>query len=337
MANKIQKALNLWRKGYYYSHKKLITKAKPTISNIEVTNACGMKCVMCPRQNMKRKIGFIDIKLFEKILKQMKNNTRIVLHHFGDPLLHPNLKEILLLCKKYGIKSSFSTNPTSLTKENIQKIFDGGLDYLHISLDGANKETYEKIRGGVADYKKAVGNIKKFIEEKNKKNSKRPITTLAIIRMKETKDEIIDFKKKWEKEKEIDFVEVKEFITWDGTDKKIISLGDKFSHKFKRKHYYPCFWPWGKLTILWDGRIVPCCFDYDAKLVFGDLNKQTLEEIWNSKAMQKFREQNINDSFPEGHLCKNCREREGFPPSKLYPINLIWRRRLNFLKYFKYN
>ena len=267
MVNTFNKLMNLWKKGYDYSHKKLIVKAFPSISNIEPTNACGMKCIMCPRNYMKREIGYMDIKLFEKIIKQMKYNSRIVLHHFGDPLLHPKIVEMIKICHKYKIQASFSTNPSSLTKDKINEILDSKLDFLHISLDGATKETYEKIRKGLADYDIALKNIDNFLKEKNKRKSKLPETTIAIIRMKETKNEINSFKKKWSNKKGIEHVEVKDFITWDGSMDNITKLADEYSHKFKRKYYYPCFWPWGKLTVLWDGKVVPCCFDYDAKLV----------------------------------------------------------------------
>ena len=327
----------MWAKGYSYSHKKLESPAIPMIQNIEVTNACGMNCIMCPRQYMKRPIGYMDVKLFEKIAKQLKENSRLALHHFGDPLLHPKIGEIIKICRKYGIKSSFSTNPTSLTKKNIDAILDSQLDILHISLDGATKETYEKIRRGRANYDKAIECIEKFLKEKIKRKSEKPYTKIAIIRMKETEKEIGDFKKRWENVKGIDEVQIKEFITWDGTMEEITKLAQEESHKVKRKEYYPCFWPWAKLTVLWDGGVVACCFDSDAKCVLGDLKKQTLKEIWNSKKMQEFRKQHIENKFPKGHLCKNCREREGFAPSKLFPLNLIKEKRLNFLKYYKYN
>ncbi len=335
--NLLQKFKNLWNKGYYYAHRKIKTFAFPIVSNIEVTNACGMDCIMCPRKYMERKIGFIDIKLFKKIVRQLKYNSIIVLHHFGDPLLHPKIGELIKICKKYGIKTSFSTNPSNLTDKNIKNILDDGLDYLHISLDGATKETYEKIRRGRADYEVALKNINNFLEEKNRRKSKKPITTIAIIRMKETKMEIAKFKKQWKNKRGIEIVDVKEFITWDGSMEDITSLTDEFSHKVKRKEYYPCFWPWSKLTVLWDGRVVPCCFDYDAKVVLGDFNKQTLKEIWNGEKMKELREYHLKNSFPKGHLCEICKEREGFPPSKIYPLNILLRKRLKFLTYFKYN
>jgi radical SAM protein with 4Fe4S-binding SPASM domain len=326
---------NIFKKGWYYSHKKLETKAYPTISNVETTNACGMRCIMCPRQYMKRKVGFMDVKLFEKIVGQMKANSDICLHHFGDPMLHPKIEEFFVICQNYGIHSSLSTNPMSLTKENTEKILRGGLTSLHISLDGATKETYEKIRRGRADYNEAIKNIKYFLAEKNK-TYYQPKVIIAIIRMKETEEEIETFKKQWEGVEGVDEVQVKTYISWSGEHPEITNLASEYSHKFNRD-YIPCFWNWGKLTVLWDGRVVPCCFDYDGKFVLGDLNTQTLEEIWNGPRMQVLRNMQINNFYPEGHLCKYCKEREGFRPSKWYPFNIILRKGLKATKYLKHN
>lgn len=324
--------INIFKKGWYYSHKKLVTQAYPTISNVETTNFCTMKCICCPRQYMTRKVGFMDVKLFEKIVKQMKQDE-ICLHHFGDPLLHPHIEDFIGVCKNYGITCSFSTNPTSLSPENVDKILTYNLDKLHISLDGATKETYEKIRRGRADYDKAIKNINYLLARI--KNRSVPQVTIAIIRMKETEKEIEEFKKQWSGIENVK-VEVKEFITWDGQHNDITELGSEYSHKFKRD-YIPCFWPWGKLTVLWDGRVVPCCFDYDGACVLGNLNTQTLEEIWNGPKMQALRKMQIENKYPEGHLCKNCREREGFSPSKWYPFNIILRKGLKSFKYIKHN
>jgi radical SAM protein with 4Fe4S-binding SPASM domain len=337
MSNTILKLGNMWRKGYNYSHQNLVTPAIPMIQNIESTNACGMRCVMCPRNEMKRKVGFMDLALFESILMQLKENSRLCLHHFGDPLLHPKIGEMFRLCGEYGIKSSISTNPQTLTERKIKDIFDGGLDILHLSFDGAKKETFEKIRAGEANFEKSIEGIERFVKEKKRRGSLKPYTKIAIIKMKDTQDEIEAFKERWESYDGIDKVEVKEFITWDGTNEDINNMGVEESHKVKRKKYYPCLWPWMKLTVLWDGQVVACCFDSDAKCVLGNLKTQTLEEIWNGEEMQKFREQHIKNDFPDGHLCKHCREREGFVPSKMFPLNLIWEKRLNLLKYYKYN
>ena len=66
-----------------------------------------------------------------------------------------------------------------------------------------------------------------------------------------------------------------------------------------------CEYPWASMTLLYDGRVVPCPLDYDGKVVLGDANDQTLEEIWNSDRYHEFRRQHVTGDFPQGHFCKS--------------------------------
>jgi radical SAM protein with 4Fe4S-binding SPASM domain len=331
--------LNLWRKGYSYYHSKAEVSSYPVISGIESTNACGMQCRMCPRSHMKRSVGFISLELFEKIASQMKYNKIVSLHHFGDPLLHPQIGELINILHKYNIQASFSTNPQMLNDKNIAAILDSQLDRLNISLDGATKETYESLRGGIANYELALEGINRLLKEKLRRKSDKPYILISMIEMKDTEKEVSEFKSRWTPESGINEVQIKPFICWDGTDKDINKMADDshLNKSFKKKQDYPCFWPYSRLVILWNGLIVPCCYCYDYQVILGDLNKQTIEEVWNSKTMQNFRKMQIDNNFPEGHLCKLCHEKEGSPPSKWFPFNMIFKGKLNLASYFKYN
>jgi radical SAM protein with 4Fe4S-binding SPASM domain len=64
---------------------------------------------------------------------------------------------------------------------------------------------------------------------------------------------------------------------------------------------------WSSSVITWDGKIVPCCFDKDAKYVFGDLRDNRFLEIWNNKSHSRFRNQ-ILSSRKEIDICLNCTE-----------------------------
>ena len=323
---KIKQIRNKSKNFHAYFHRKTICKGYPEVFNIELTNSCPMKCIMCPRKYMKRKVGFMKFDLYQKIIDQLKGYTYAIwLHHFGESLLHPEIDKFIDYAKQNKIKTQLSINPVLLNKNNIQKIIN--LDYLHISLDGTNEETYKKLRGKNADYNKAIKLIHEFLREKNK-----PYTTLAIIRMKETETELEHFKKQW-KNSGINNIEIKEFTTWDGSIKEIHKLISKPSEAYQKNLQYPCIRPWHRITILWDGRVVPCCYDYDGKYILGDLNKQTLKEIWNSQEILELRRQQIFNDLKNNKLCISCKEKYGMPESKLYPINPIFLKRV--FKYFK--
>ena len=78
--------------------------------------------------------------------------------------------------------------------------------------------------------------------------------------------------------------------------------------KIPRKH--PCKTLWHNLVIAWDGRVLPCCFDFDAKSVMGDIRVQTLDEIWNGPAYVKLRQLELQgrNNTP---LCANCTQAPG--------------------------
>ena len=62
----------------------------------------------------------------------------------------------------------------------------------------------------------------------------------------------------------------------------------------------------GMLVVFWDGRVAPCCVDYNGELVVGDARKESLRDIFNGPAMQTLRRQHRKRRF--SGLCKLCGE-----------------------------
>jgi radical SAM protein with 4Fe4S-binding SPASM domain len=62
---------------------------------------------------------------------------------------------------------------------------------------------------------------------------------------------------------------------------------------------------WFNPVITWDGKVIPCCFDKDAKFIMGDLNQDSFREIWNGPRYRVFRKAILKDrSMTE--ICTNC-------------------------------
>jgi len=80
---------------------------------VEITNICNLNCNFCPKT--KRKQEFIDLEYFNKILDEVKPLCdEITLHIMGEPLLHPNFKEIIKISEKKDVKINLSTNGTCI-------------------------------------------------------------------------------------------------------------------------------------------------------------------------------------------------------------------------------
>lgn len=89
------------------------------IFQIEITNFCDMACPYCPHEAMTRPKGHMSAEILEKCIVHSKNVGRksLILHHFGEPLLHPKLAERFLQVKEAGLGIQFSTNATLLDKK----------------------------------------------------------------------------------------------------------------------------------------------------------------------------------------------------------------------------
>ena len=118
----------------------------PSVMMIENTNHCNAGCVMCPRELLSRKRGFMDLGLFEKIIREvsgLKRKPVTHLHGFGEPMLDKLLPARIRLAKAYGIKHTYIvSNASLLSRETSRKIIDAGLDKMKISFYGTDEESY---------------------------------------------------------------------------------------------------------------------------------------------------------------------------------------------------
>lgn len=137
-----------------------------------------------------------------------------------------------------------------------------------------------------------------------------------MIVMQETREEQAGFTEQW-KRSGADQVLLKQYTAW-GQQGDVQSFADLAPDEARarletaRARPFPCSHMWSTVVIAWDGRVVPCCFDYDAVMTMGDLKTQTLEEIWNGEPYRKLRAAELagtNDS----PLCRNCKEAPGYP------------------------
>ena len=278
---------------------------------------------MCPRKDMTREKGFMDFSLFKEIIDDCSRYMDFVyLHNIGEALLHPKIIEMINYCGERDLKTGISTNATLLTRDLSVKILESKLDRIYFSIDGATKETYEKIRKN-ANFERTMNNIETFLRLRSTK-IKKPFTAIKIILMNETEKEISKFLKKW-RGQGLDSIEVKYFNSWAGQLRETNTLaqpGQRISnHIIRDKNRQPCRWLWHNLVILWDGTVVPCCRDFDAKIPLGNVANENLESMWKGSKMVKLREQHAELYFKNG-LCDNCTEWVGSKSNPLYPLDI---------------
>lgn len=276
----------------------------PSILVIEPTNQCNIDCIMCPTRDSEA-YGYMSFKLYSKIIKQANDTVKTVLLYFrGEPLLHPDLIEMIEYAKrKTNARVILSTNATLLTNELSEKIIKSRLDDIIFSIDGNTRHTYEKIKIG-GDYDSLIKNVHNFIVLKKEISGKVNII-IKLIQLRLNEVEIKAFERKWKK------LGCNVEISWFNTWANQISNYNHFSDKLNPNlfnHRTPCADLWFKCVVNYEGEVVLCCHDFKEIQIMGDLKKQSLSEIWNSEKIRSIRNMHTKGMFHKIRLCRKCME-----------------------------
>lgn len=253
-----------------------------TTVGIETNNTCNLACRHCPvPREMKRPRGLMSLELFRQILEINPGIKRIYLTDWGEPLLHPGIEQMVAMAHSRNIHVSLTTNATLLDRKMSLELLRAGLDLLKVSVDGG-PETYERIRG--FPYPKVKENISGFLRLREERQAKTWVEVSMVI-YEETVEEVTFLVKEW------------------GSLVDAVNLQPKF-FTLTRKKKKACRDRWRILVVLWDGRVTPCCADYDGELILGQAKETPLACIFNGPAMRKLRREHLQRRW--SGLCSRC-------------------------------
>jgi MoaA/NifB/PqqE/SkfB family radical SAM enzyme len=163
--------------------------------NIESSALCNLKCWICPTQFYSGSItrGNMSMETFRKLLPFFKQVVNVDLTGWGEPLLNPNLSEMITLAKEAGCPSvTLTTNGTLLNAENVKQIVASKINAISISIDSATKETHEKLKIG-SDFSQVISGVQELIAKRNYSGKKNPYVSASFLLMKDNIEEIPNF------------------------------------------------------------------------------------------------------------------------------------------------
>lgn len=285
---------------------------------IEPTTSCNLRCPECPSglRSFTRNTGHLSIEKFQNYIESYAANAIFLTFYFqGEPYLNPNFLEMVTMAKKKKLFISTSTNAHYLNQDKSIETVKSGLDRLIISIDGTTQETYEQYRiGGSLD--KVKQGIINITEAKKQLKSKTPFVILQFLVVGPNEHQIEEIKS-LAKEMAVDELKFKTAQIYDyAKGSPLIPKNERYTRyirqsngKYALKHELTneCWRMWHSNVITWDGRVVPCCFDKDAKYVMGNLNEENLHDIWQGKKYKAFRKQLLQNRS-QIDICKNCTE-----------------------------
>lgn len=271
---------------------------------IEITNICNLNCSFCPKTSRPKK--FMSIEDFDTITDEISPLTNtICLHLMGEPLLHPNIKEIFEICNKKKLNVYLTTNGT-LLKQNLDLLKSGCAKRISISLHSfeANNSDYsldEYLEDVLLSCKEIADNSRTYIEfrlwnETVVPNAKNTLNKKIIEKINDIFNiELVD-------------PNLQQHISL--TDKVYISFAETFEWPITTENKEGCSRKYcyglrSHFGILCDGTVVPCCLDSEGKLELGNIFKSKILDILNSPRAQNiykgFTDRNTTEDF-----CKTC-------------------------------
>jgi radical SAM protein with 4Fe4S-binding SPASM domain len=317
--NKLVNLFYVWFSYYFSKHtKRNFNKGLPISLAIEPTTSCNLRCPECPSglRQFTRPIGMLQPLFFKKTIDDVYKELLYLTFYFqGEPYLNPHFLEMVKYASDKKIYTSTSTNAHYLTPEMALKTVHSKLDKLIISIDGTTQETYEQYRiGGMLS--KVIEGTKNIVLAKKELQSKTPHVIFQFLVVKPNEHQLYEVKQ-LAKELGVDEVVFKTAQVYDFKyGNPLIPDNIKYSRykknsdgtfSIKNKLLNQCWRMWSSCVITWDGLVVPCCFDKDAKHQLGDLRQQNFKDVWISQTYQSFR-QAILKSRQEIDICKNCSE-----------------------------
>jgi len=325
--NKMKRYVNYAVRRLKIFYKTPYAPQYPHVIKVEPSTYCNLKCPLCITGNgtLNREKGNMSFETFKKIVDEAgRNCTEIQLSNFGENFLNKDIFKMIEYARQSGIRnvSTFS-NFLPLSADDIENIVKSGLTEIVISIDGIKQEVYEKYRIG-GDLEIVLNNVRKLVEIKKVRKSSIPFIKVQCILTRDTENDVKNIKS-FLSRLGVNRVNFKSLFLYERDFNKVSNENIEKYNKFLpgredfrvyainngklRWRFNPsrkrCIAPWVSAEFTWDGKVLPCCFDWHADYVMGDITKSHFSEIWNGVNFLEFRRSLLKK---EVNLCKNCPE-----------------------------
>ena len=316
----------------------MTSTALPSHLQVEITSACNLRCTMCLvsyRPPVNKLAGAMPLELFRRLVGDLPDLRRITLQGLGEPLLSPFLHDMIRTAVERHIRVGFNTNATLLNRRRAGELVASGVDWLHVSLDGASPETYEKVRGG-ARFATVVENLTGLVAAKRAAGSATPWIRVVFVAMRDNVAELpalvrllvsigvdeLRVQNLSHSFSDTDpagqYAGIRTFTAeqalWTGSsafeDATAAAAGTALRLRLPAASTAAptdrgCDWPWEAVYVTSAGAVQPCCMVMgDDRAALGNLEEHSFPQIWNGPAYREFRRRLMSADPPE--VCRGC-------------------------------
>lgn len=262
----------------------------PAVVRLETTNACNARCIICPHRDMRRPITTMQSDLYAQLIDECADAgcREVHLHNFGEPLLDKHIEDRIAYAKEKGIRRvKIFCNGSLLNPDRARRLIEAGLDEIKVSLDGATREEFERIRTPLK-FDIVVQNVVELVKLRDALRSSLKVRVACCS----TSDKQATMQSL---EQVVDDFSFGKLHNWGGqTD-------------VRKRLRKPCSRLWRTFTVLASGDVALCCLDYDGQQILGRVDGQhSIRDVWNGSLYREIRRAHRAARQSEVPLCANC-------------------------------
>jgi len=294
----------------------------PTHVQVEPTNSCNLRCVLCPvTEGLDRPPRHMDLSTFQKLIDQLGQHLFIILlWDWGEPFLNPRVYEMISYAKARQIGVVSSTNGHVLASgEHAERLVLSGIDCIIVAVDGVTQATYQQYRQG-GDLGTVIRGIRNILTARDALGSKTPIVDLRFIVMRHNEHEIPRLTE-FARSLGVDALTLRTVCTYDDGEYCVTEADgrafvpknpayrpftlDPIDNLPIRRQLNPCKVLWNNPAVHSDGKVFACTFDPHGRVPLGDTEKSSFADIWWGSAYRELRRE-FRTNYQGLTLCRDC-------------------------------
>jgi MoaA/NifB/PqqE/SkfB family radical SAM enzyme len=280
--------------------RRIEVKSYPYLLIADPCNYCNLKCPLCPTGlgELGRPQAMLSLDHFKKYFDPLQPYLfETYMHNWGESLLNPQVYSMISYAQDQNVGTNLSSNFVAVNSRDIDNLLACGLEYLVISLDGTNQNSYAKYRVG-GNFDRVVSNLSELLRRRAARRQKTPIVEWQFIVMKHNEHEVaeaeilaqrlgVDLLRFIPVGMPYEFTNRSEVADqWYPTSLQGRSESTHDEQQFGQAGKPgPCFYLYRSMVINPDGGVSPCCVVYRKNRDFADLlpgQPWDVHSIWNN-------------------------------------------------------
>jgi len=271
----------------------------PPYLQIEPSSICNYRCVFCYQidesfsESKSKNMGSMTFELYRRIVDEVQGNIEFIsLASRGEPLICPELSQMIEYSKGKFLNLKVNTNASLMTESHCHTLLCGGAQTIVFSADAATEPMYSKLRvKGNLD--RVLKNIERFAKIRETQYNDLPIITRVSGVYVNDSQNIEDMKLLWG-----GLVDQISFVNYNPWEKIYNAPLSKINK--------PCSDLWRRMFIWYDGKVNPCDTDYKSTLAVGNIHEQSIVGIWNGGNYTALRKRHLKSQRQSLEPCRRC-------------------------------